>query len=191
MDIQVVNNTRNGRPDHPCLLPSILRASPNSKTDCIGGLFRQLGGSSWPCALRTARNDNHTPARTPLVRTLERRYRLALGRVQGAVLHASVVQVDLAVRILLPCEGVLHPVVVITLREVLASVRAARLLAVSGRNGGLGPGDSSAAAHVMFYHPIRTRMSTNYGAPGSRSDPSSRSCCGPSCPLGRTSGRSP
>lgn len=171
-----------------CNQSSVLLPTPKQTAleACSGISAAPLG----PCALRTT-HDNHTSARTPLVRTLERRYRLALGRVQGAVLHASVVQVDLAVRILLPCEGVLHPVVVVTLREVLASVRAARLLAVSGRNGGLGPGDSSAAAHVMFYHPIRTRMSTDYGAPGSRSDPSSRSCCGPSCPLGRTSGRSP
>lgn len=78
----------------------------------------------------------YTP--TSLIRTLERRDRLALRRVQGGVLDLAVLQVDLAVRLLLPCESVLHPVLVVTLGVVLAGVGTARLLAVGGRDSRLG-----------------------------------------------------
>lgn len=73
-----------------------------------------------------------------LVHTLERRHRLALLLVQRVGLHRTVLQVHLAVGLLLPRQGVLHPVLVITLGVVLPGVGATGLLAVGGGNGGLG-----------------------------------------------------
>lgn len=78
------------------------------------------------------------PRATRLVCTLERRHRLALLVVQGLSLDSTEVQVNLAVGLLLPCEGVLHPVLVITLREVLTSVSTTGLLTVGSSNSGLG-----------------------------------------------------
>lgn len=78
------------------------------------------------------------PRATRLVCTLERRHRLALLVIQGLGLDSTEVQVNLAVGVLLPCEGVLHPVLVITLREVLTSVGTTGLLTVGSSNSGLG-----------------------------------------------------
>lgn len=73
-----------------------------------------------------------------LVGTLEGRHGLALALVQGVGLDGAVVQVDLAVGVLLPRKSVLHPVLVITLGEVLTGVSTTRLLAVGGGDSGLG-----------------------------------------------------
>lgn len=73
-----------------------------------------------------------------LVSTLERRNRLALVLVQGCVRDVAVVKVDPAVGVPLPCKGVLCPVLVVTLREVLACVGTTGFLTVSGGNSGLG-----------------------------------------------------
>jgi hypothetical protein len=75
---------------------------------------------------------------TGLVDTLERRNGLALVLIQGLGLNGTVTEVDLAVSLLLPGEGVLHPVLVVTVGEVLTGVSTTRLLTVGGSQGGLG-----------------------------------------------------
>jgi len=77
------------------------------------------------------------PQTFSLVCTLERRHGLALGLVQSGADDLSVGQVDLAVRLLLERESVLHPVLVVTVRVILAGVSTTRLLSVGSRLGGL------------------------------------------------------
>ena len=77
------------------------------------------------------------PRATRLVGTLERRHRLALSVVQSLSLNGTVLQIHLAMGLLLPCQGVLHPVLIVTLGEVLTSVSATGLLAVSSSNSSL------------------------------------------------------
>jgi hypothetical protein len=72
-----------------------------------------------------------------LVDTLEGRHALALVLVEGLVLDTAVAQVDLTVRLLLPGESVLHPVLIITLGVVLTGVSTTRLLAVGRGDSGL------------------------------------------------------
>lgn len=81
----------------------------------------------------------HTCHPARLVSTLEWWYRLALVGIQSLVLHGAEGKIDLAVGSLLPCESVLHPVLVITFREVFAGVGTTGFLAVGGSDGGLGP----------------------------------------------------
>lgn len=73
-----------------------------------------------------------------LVRPLERWDGRALLLVEGVPVDGAVREVDLAVRGLLVGKGVLHPVVVVTLRVVLTGVGTTGLLAVGGSNGSLG-----------------------------------------------------
>ena len=73
-----------------------------------------------------------------LVHTLERRDGLALVLVESVPNNLTVCQVDLAVRLLLEGEGVLHPVNIVTVGEVLAGVSTTRLLSVSSSGGSLG-----------------------------------------------------
>lgn len=72
-----------------------------------------------------------------LVYTLERRNRLALILVQGGGNDLAVCQVYLAVGLLLEAESVLHPVLVITVRVVLAGVSTTGLLSGGSGSGGL------------------------------------------------------
>lgn len=72
-----------------------------------------------------------------LVNTLERWDRLALVLVQSVAVDGTVGEVDLAVRVLLEGQGVLHPVLVITLRVVLTGMGTTRLLTVGGSMCGL------------------------------------------------------
>ena len=51
-----------------------------------------------------------------LIRPLERRDRVTLA-AQRRCRHGPVAEVDLAVRLLLPAERVLHPVLVVTLSQ--------------------------------------------------------------------------
>lgn len=74
---------------------------------------------------------------TFLVHTLEWRNSLALGLVKRVADDLAVGQVDLAVRLLLERQGVLHPVDVITVGVVFTGVGTTRLLSVGGRGGGL------------------------------------------------------
>lgn len=76
-----------------------------------------------------------------LVGTLEWRNGLALALVQSTGLDLTVAELDLTVRLLLPGESVLHPVLVITVGEVLTGVSTTRLLAVGGGSGGLSTGE--------------------------------------------------
>ncbi|KAI6755199.1 hypothetical protein HG531_004305 [Fusarium graminearum] len=69
--------------------------------------------------------------------SIPRWHGLALGLVQGGADDLSVGQIDLAVRLLLERECVLHPVLVISVGEILAGVSTTRLLSVGGRLGGL------------------------------------------------------
>ena len=73
-----------------------------------------------------------------LVYTLEGRHGLAFVLVECGANDLTVGEVNLAVRLLLEAESVLHPVLVITVGEVLTSVCTTGLLAVGGRDGGLG-----------------------------------------------------
>jgi hypothetical protein len=75
---------------------------------------------------------------TGLVDTLEGRNGLALVLIQGLGLNGTVAELNVAVGLLLPGESVLHPVLVVTLGEVLTSVSTTRLLTVGGSEGGLG-----------------------------------------------------
>jgi uncharacterized membrane protein len=59
-----------------------------------------------------------------LVRTLERWYSLALVLVKGSTDNLPVAQLGLAVWLLLPRQGVLHPLLVVTVGEVLTCVRS-------------------------------------------------------------------
>ena len=72
-----------------------------------------------------------------LVYTLERRNRLALVLVQCRGNHFTVAQINLAMRLLLEGEGVLHPFLIITLGEVLTGVSTSGFLSVGGSGGGL------------------------------------------------------
>lgn len=72
-----------------------------------------------------------------LVYTLEWRHRRALGLVQGGGDNTAVGQVHLAMGGLLEGEGVLHPVLIISVGVILARVSATRLLAGGGSGGGL------------------------------------------------------
>lgn len=74
-----------------------------------------------------------------LVHTLKWRHRLALILIQRVVLNSPVSEVHLAVGVLLPRKGMLHPVLIVTLREVFTRMGTARLLAIRGGNGGLSP----------------------------------------------------
>src|SRR4051812_4810393 len=69
------------------------------------------------------------PLRQRLVRPLERRDGLALVLVERGADDGAVAEVDLAVRLLLPGEGVLHPVLVVAVGVILAGVGATGLLA--------------------------------------------------------------
>ena len=51
----------------------------------------------------------------PLIRTLERGNSLALLLIQRVHHDASVADIDVAVRLLLPRQGVFHPVLVVSL----------------------------------------------------------------------------
>lgn len=72
-----------------------------------------------------------------LVHTGEWWDRLALILIQGLGLDGAVSQVNLGVGCLLPGEGVLHPVLVITIGVVFTGMGTARFLAVSGGDSGL------------------------------------------------------
>lgn len=50
---------------------------------------------------------------------------------------AAVAELDLAVRLLLEGQSVLHPVIVVTVGIILASVGAARFFPVGSGDGGL------------------------------------------------------
>lgn len=106
------------------------------------------------------------------------------------MLNGAVAKLDLTVRLLLPGEGVLHPVLVVTVGVVLTGVGTTGLLTVGGGNGGLGT-ITRVSQHPTLQNAagIHTRRSTGYEAQGSQQDPSSRSCCGPWYRPGRTSGR--
>lgn len=73
-----------------------------------------------------------------LIHTLEWWYGLALGLVEGVGDDGAVAELDLAVGLLLEGQGVLHPVVVVTVGVVLTGVSSTGLLAVGSRNGSLG-----------------------------------------------------
>mmetsp|Transcript_6941 Transcript_6941/g.20278 ORF Transcript_6941/g.20278 Transcript_6941/m.20278 type:complete len:380 (-) Transcript_6941:808-1947(-) len=76
-----------------------------------------------------------------LVHARNGRHRLALRLVKGEVMHRAVVHRGLAAVLVVVRERVLHPVLVVAVREVLVRVRAAALLARLGRvhrRGGIG-----------------------------------------------------
>lgn len=74
---------------------------------------------------------------TSLVNTLERWYGLALVLVQSSARNSAVGQLGLALRLLLEGQGVLHPVLVVSLGVVLAGVCATRFLSGGGGLGSL------------------------------------------------------
>ena len=51
--------------------------------------------------------------------------------------HSPIANIDLAMRYLLPGQGVLHPVIIIAVGVVFTGVRAARFFAVRSGFGGL------------------------------------------------------
>jgi hypothetical protein len=72
-----------------------------------------------------------------LVLSLERRDSLALVLIQRCAHDSPVLDVDGGVGLLLPGEGVLHPVLVVTVREILTGVGTTGFLADGGGFGGL------------------------------------------------------
>lgn len=114
-----------------------------------------------------------------LVHTLEWRNSLALGLVKCVADDLAVGQIDLAVRLLLERQGVLHPVDVVTVGVVFTGVGTTRLLAVGGRGGGLGTADRQYIIKKSIAPLLLTRRSAGSSAPESRRGQSSRSCCGP------------
>jgi len=79
----------------------------------------------------------HMFASDCLVLSGERRNGLALSLVKGGAGDLAVTELNLAVGLLLPCQGVLHPVLVVTVGEVLTGVSTTGLLSLSGSFGGL------------------------------------------------------
>lgn len=72
-----------------------------------------------------------------LILPLERGHRLALRLIERSTRDMSIPDLDILMRLPLPRERVLHPLLVVTIREVLASVGATRFFAVGGRLSGL------------------------------------------------------
>lgn len=79
----------------------------------------------------------HIFATNCLILSGEGRDGLALSLVKGGAGNLAVAELDLAVGVLLPCQGVLHPVLVVTVGVVLTGVSTTRLLSVGGGLGGL------------------------------------------------------
>ena len=67
-----------------------------------------------------------------LVDTLERRHRLALGLIERRSNNLPVPELNLTLRLLLPRQGVFHPVLIITLGVILTRVGTTRLLSRGG-----------------------------------------------------------
>jgi hypothetical protein len=63
-----------------------------------------------------------------LVHPLERRHSLTLILIECVSYDGSIRPVDLAVRLLLEGERMLHPLLIVTIREILACVCTTRLL---------------------------------------------------------------
>lgn len=115
-----------------------------------------------------------------LVGTLERRDGLALVLVQRRANDTPVAELNLTLGLLLEGQGVLHPVLVVSVGEVLAGVGTTRLLTVGSGNGRLGATSLSVSCFsLQAITIILTRKSTSFSARESQRDPSSRSCCGP------------
>lgn len=70
------------------------------------------------------------PSHCSLVHTLERRNGLALGLIKRMTNNTAVTQLDLAVRLLLIGQSVLHPVVIVAVRIVLTGMSTTGLLSV-------------------------------------------------------------
>lgn len=68
---------------------------------------------------------------------LEWWHRLALSLIKCGGNNTSVLEIHLSVRSLLPAQGVLHPVLVVSVWEILTGVGTTRLLASGGRDGSL------------------------------------------------------
>lgn len=79
----------------------------------------------------------HSSNMIHLVLAGERRNVRALVLIKSGADDLTVAELGLTVRLLLPGESVLHPVLVVTVGVVLASVGATRLLAVGGGLSGL------------------------------------------------------
>ncbi len=60
-------------------------------------------------------------AEDALIRALERWNRLTLGLIQSVGDDTSVPKIDFAVRLLLPCQGMFHPVLVVSVGDYLIS----------------------------------------------------------------------
>ena len=76
-------------------------------------------------------------SRFALVLTLERRDGFALILVHRLHAHGAVADVDLLVRLLLPRQRMLHPILVVSVRIILAGMSPAGFFAVRGGFGGL------------------------------------------------------
>jgi hypothetical protein len=79
----------------------------------------------------------HKPLPPHLVDTLERWYGLALVLVQGVVDNSTVAEVDLSLRLLLEGQGVLLPVLVVSLWEIFTGVCTTGFLSRGCSFGGL------------------------------------------------------
>jgi hypothetical protein len=122
----------------------------------------------------------HKPLHPHLVDTLERWYGLALVLVQGMVDDSTVAEVDLSLRLLLEGQGVLLPVLVVSLWVIFTGVCTTGFLSRGGSFGGL---DTRIIMSVYEFSQVNakqlTRKSTSSSIPKSQPSPSSRSCFGP------------
>jgi hypothetical protein len=89
-----------------------------------------------------------------LVLSGEGRDGLALSLVKSGAGDLAVTELDLAVGLLLPCQGVLHPVLVVTVGEVLTGVSTTGLLSLGGGLGGL-DGASQEVTELKSLNKIR------------------------------------
>ena len=123
------------------------------------------------------------PRHADLVHTLEGRDGLALILIESGADDAAIAEVDLALRLLLVRESVLHPFLVVALGVILAGVGATGLLSCGGRGSGLGTiivrQSLSQIIRVIKAARTLTRKSTSSSTQEPQPDQSSRSCCGP------------
>ena len=121
-----------------------------------------------------------------LVCTLEGWYSLAFVLVESVACDRTVSEFDFAVRLLLPGQGVLHPVHVVPVGVIFASMSTTGLFTVRCCFSGLYTVNKLLERILFSSQPqgklmVRTRKSTSFSAPMSRQGQSSKSYCDPLC----------
>ena len=118
--------------------------------------------------------------RNSLICTSERWHRFTLVLIQSVHRHAAVADINLAVRLFLPSERMLDPLVVVALRIIFTCVCSTRLCPICGCLCRLNTICKSISIldekTLCSRRSIRTRKSRDFSAQVSQQDQSSRSC---------------